>query len=106
MLMQGLLMHPLCYGAAPTQGQRSLSNDQEGLGSNGEAERKGVATQAYPKIRARVLIRHKRLYLVCTGETRTLFKLSRASVCKRRGRAQDEAGKQISNRRTITCPRR
>ncbi len=22
----------LCYGAAPTQGQRSLGNDQEGLG--------------------------------------------------------------------------
>src|SRR6266851_7522091 len=47
-----------------------------------ERQREGVATQAYPKIRAKVLIRHKRLYLVCTDGNRTLFKLPRASVCK------------------------
>jgi len=40
--------------------------------------------EAYPKVRAKVLIRHKRLYLVCTDETRMLFKLPRASVCKRK----------------------
>jgi len=47
---------------------------------------RGVATQAYPKVRAKVLIRHKRLYLVCTDGTRMLFKLSRASVCKQNGK--------------------
>ena len=32
-----------------------------------ERQREGVATQAYPKIRAKVLIRHERLYLGSTG---------------------------------------
>ena len=42
------------------------SNDQEDLVTmRGEGER-GGATQAKPKVRAEVLIRHKRLYLVCT----------------------------------------
>ena len=34
-----------------------------------------------PKIRARVLDRHKRLYLMSTGRTYTLFILSVVSVC-------------------------
>ena len=34
-----------------------------------------IATQAYPKIRAMVLDRHKRLYLGSTGQTRMLFML-------------------------------
>ena len=55
----------LCYGAAPVLGQRSLGNDQRGTWLNSGEER-GVATQAYPKVRAKVLIRHKRLYLGCT----------------------------------------
>jgi len=29
--MQEVLVY--CYGAAPTEGQRSLGNDQEGLGA-------------------------------------------------------------------------
>ncbi len=33
-----------CYGAAPTQGQRSLVNDQEGLGSMGEGTEEGRHT--------------------------------------------------------------
>ena len=57
-----------CYGAAPTEGQRSLVNDQEGLGVKKQDVRRRFATKAYPKVRARVLIRHKRLYLVCTQE--------------------------------------
>ena len=31
----------MCYGAAPTQGQRSLVNDQEGLGET-MRQREGV----------------------------------------------------------------
>src|SRR5216683_7847029 len=72
----------------------------------GEKERqRGFATQAYPKVRAKVLIRHKRLYLVCTDETHTLFMLPRASVCKETGRAQDKAGQKVVATRTISCPR-
>ncbi len=59
-----------------------------------ERQREEVATQAYPKVRAKVLIRHKRLYLGCTDETHTLFKLPRASVCKQTRRAQDKAGNE------------
>jgi len=32
---------PTCYGAAPTQGQRSLVDDQRGLGSNEMRQRGG-----------------------------------------------------------------
>ena len=81
-----------------------LVNDQEGLGVKRRDER-GIATQAYPKIRAKVWIRHKRLYLVCTGETCTLFKLPRASVCNQKGRAQDKAGQEVVAARTISIPR-
>ncbi len=76
-----MLEYHKCYGAAPTKDSIRRSNDQEDLAAMGEGER-GGATQAKPKVRAKVLIRHKRLYLVCTDETRTLFKLPRASVCK------------------------
>jgi len=46
-----------------------------------------------------VLDRHKRLYLVCTGETCTLFKLPVASICK-----QDNGG-QTHNHKTISSPK-
>ena len=41
-----------------------------------------VATQAYLKVRAEVLDRHKRLYLGSTGGTCMLFMLPVASICK------------------------
>ncbi len=53
-----------------------------------------------------MLIRHKRLYLVCTDETRTLFKLPRASVCKQKERARDKASQEVVAARTITCPKK
>ncbi len=56
----------MCYRAAPTKGQRASSNNQGGLGLFWRG-RRGIATQAYPKIRAKVLIRHERLYLGSTG---------------------------------------
>jgi len=59
-----------------------------------------VAIQAYLKVRARVLDRHKRLYLVCTGETHTLFMLPVASICK-----HNKSGRTISHR-TIRSPKR
>ena len=61
--------------------------------------RESVATQAYPKVRAEVLDRHKRLYLGCTDETRTLFKLPVVSICK-----HDKDGATISQK-TISSPR-
>ena len=64
-----------------------------------------VATQAYPKVRADVWIRHKRLYLGCTDGTCTLFMLPRASVCKQTRRAQDKAGQEVVAARTISSPR-
>jgi len=103
---QSETVHHSCYRAAPTQGQRASSNNQRTwVGFRGEG--KGwSATQAYPKVRADVWIRHKRLYLGCTDGTCTLFMLPRASVCKQKTRAQDKAGKETDIRRTITCPRR
>jgi len=41
MLNQGNI---LCYGAAPTQGQRSLGNNQEGLGQERRGGRGGRHT--------------------------------------------------------------
>ena len=87
-------MHQICYGAAPTEGQRALVNDQEGLGVRRRDKERRFAIEAYPKIRARVLIRHKRLYLASTRRNRMLFKLPRASVCKQMRRAQDKAGNE------------
>src|SRR6266853_637886 len=92
-----------CYSHA--LGQHSSSNDLGTWQDFKGREESWVATQDYPKVRAKVLIRHKRLYLVCTDETRTLFMLPRASVCKQRRRAQDKAGKRVDSRRTITCPK-
>ncbi len=37
-------MQMTCYGAAPTQGQRSLGNDQVGLGANGMKGEEGRHT--------------------------------------------------------------
>ena len=51
-----------------------------------QGEGRRFATEAYPKVRARVLIRHKRLYLVCTQETvRYLSYPEPAYVSKREG---------------------
>ena len=64
------------------------------LGQEGERENEKSSLRL-SKIRARVLGRHKRLYLGCTTETRTLFMLPRASVCKQIRRAQDKASQEV-----------
>ncbi len=63
--------------------------------------RESVATQAYPKVRAEVLDRHKRLYLGCTDETRMLFMLPVASVCKHDKDGITMSHRTISSLRTI-----
>src|SRR6266853_481437 len=92
-----------CYSHA--LGQHSSSNDLGTWQDFKGREESWVATQDYPKVRAKVWIRHKRLYLVCTDETRTLFMLPRASVCNQKGRAQDKAGQEVVAARTISIPR-
>ena|SRR5216683_1779374 len=71
-----------------------------------EEKRRRVATQAYPKIRAEVLDRHKRLYLASTGRTCTIFMLPVASVCKhdKATHKHDKAATRMS-RQTIRSPR-
>ncbi len=54
-----------------------------------------------PKIRAKVLDRHKRLYLGCTDETHTLFMLPVASICKHDKDGATVSWKTISSPRTI-----
>ena len=65
-------------------------------------EKGGVATQAYPKVRADMLDRHKRLYLGSIGGIHTLFKLPVVSVCKHDKGAKAET---IMSRKTISSPR-
>ncbi len=51
---------------------------------------RGGATQAYPKVRAEVLDRYKRLYLGCYRRNRMLFKLPVASICKHNKRRDND----------------
>ena len=66
-------------------------------GNKGEGRR--VATQAYPKVRARVLDRHKRLYLVCTGRTHMLFILPVVSICNHN--KSGENNKDLTNNKEM-----